>query len=595
MAKTTQETKTWNLDDIIMLDKFPETLKQAYAQIDQLAEFYAESVEPGMTEQDFVTFSSLNESTIELLMRLGSRAELMQFADQKDPQALKLKSQCKDIEQYYTEKMQSAGLWLEGKEVEGKLQLDDANAARLFASVPDLEYQLLYDRSMASHSLPVDQENIISAKNQNGTSVLFDLYGLLDAEMSYRFVSQKGEVKVLTRGEVDTLKSSGDAYARKEAFRCFFEAYSKNIEKFFMIYQARVKDWIYTAKLRGYPTSISMRNAANHVPDEAINTLLQVCMANSKVYHRYFDYKARFLGQTKLSRFDLYAPVGEDTTNISYDDAVDLVLEAYQEFDAEFAAKARSIVDASHIDYQQRNNKISGAFCAGIAPSITPYVLTNFAGKGRDVSTIAHELGHGIHYLFGNHLSISAQHTTLPLGETASTFGEMILFDKLLSMAKDDDQKRFLLADRLADSYAGIVRQNSFTQFEIVAHQELSKGVSEEELSKLWLKSLQDHFGESVELDDMFGREWAYISHLFDRPFYCYAYSFGELLSMSLYKRYKDEGESFVPKIKQILSAGGSQSPEKVLAKVGIDMTSAQFWQDSFKIIEDWQDQLEKL
>ncbi len=595
MVKNPEETKTWNLDDIVTIDEFPTVLKQAYRQIDELAVFFTERVQPDMTEQDFIAFSSLNESTIELLMRLGSRAELMQFADQKDSQSLKLKSQCKDMEQYYTEKMQQAGLWLEGKEVEGKQQLDDANASRLFATVPDLEYQLLYDRSMARHSLTADQENIISAKNQNGTSVIFDLYNLLDAEMLYSFVTQKGDVKLLNRSEVDTLKSSGDAYARKEAFRCFFEEYSKNIEKFFIIYQARVKDWMYTAKLRGYPTSIAMRNAANHVPDEAISNLLQVCMANSKIYHRYFNYKAKFLGHSKLSRFDLYAPVGEDTSHISYNDAVDLVLEAYQEFDAEFAVKARSIVDASHIDSQQRDNKISGAFCAGIAPTITPYVLTNFAGKGRDVSTIAHELGHGIHYLFGNHLSISAQHTTLPLGETASTFGEMILFDKLLSMAKDDGQKRFLLADRLADSYAGIMRQNGFTQFELDAHEALSKGISEEELSKLWLKSLHDQFGESVEVDGMFGREWAYISHLFDRPFYCYAYSFGELLSMSLYKRYKDEGESFIPKIKQILSAGGSQSPEKVLAKVGIDMKSTEFWQDSFKIIEDWQDQLEQL
>jgi oligoendopeptidase F len=230
-----------------------------------------------------------------------------------------------------------------------------------------------------------------------------------------------------------------------------------------------------------------------------------------------------------------------------------------------------------------------------ITPTITPYVLLNYTNKMRDVSTLAHELGHGVHSLYANKHSISTQHATLPLAETASTLGEMILFEKILSETKDPKLKKQLLSDKLADSYATVCRQNYIVKFEISAHDAIQKGIEENELSQMWLDNLKQQFGDSVEVDEMFRYEWAYIPHIIHTPFYCYAYNFGELLSMALYAKYKQEGESFVPKIEAILAAGGSQDPKEVLANVGIDMSSADFWQGSFELIRAWQKELETL
>jgi oligoendopeptidase F len=183
----------------------------------------------------------------------------------------------------------------------------------------------------------------------------------------------------------------------------------------------------------------------------------------------------------------------------------------------------------------------------------------------------------------------------LPLAETASTLGEMMLFEKILSETKDANTKKQLLSDKLADSYATVCRQNFIVKFEIAAHEAIQKGIEESELSQMWLDNLKEQFGDSVEIDDMFRYEWSYIPHIIHSPFYCYAYNFGELLSMALYAKYKQEGESFVPKIEAILAAGGSQDPKQVLANVGIDMGSADFWQGSFELIKAWQKELETL
>lgn len=362
-----------------------------------------------------------------------------------------------------------------------------------------------------------------------------------------------------------------------------------------MAYQAIVKDWAYETKLRGFKSPISMRNVANHIDDKVIDTLIKVCSDNVGAFQNYFRFKAKELGVKKLSRFDLYAPIGESTETYQYSDALKMVEEAFRGFSPAFAENAKRIITEKHIDSHPGDSKRGGAFCMTVSPSIDPYVLLNFAGKMRDVSTLAHELGHGVHSIYANSHSISAQHANLPLAETASTFGEMILFEKLLSEAKTNQEKKVLLSDKLADSYATICRQNFIVKFEISAHEAFQKGVEQKDLSKLWLDNLKEQFGDSVEVDDLFQYEWSYIPHIIHTPFYCYAYNFGELLSMSLYARYKQEGASFVTAIENILKAGGSQDPKLVLQEAGIDMASAEFWQGSFELINKWQNELESL
>ena len=586
----------WNLDDIISLDLYPALFAKTRAQIDELSKMFDDAMVPEMSTQEFINFSNLYEEVIEGMQRLGGRASLMESVNQKDQVALKLKNQLKDLQLYSSEKTQKISQWLKGREVAGKTVLDDSNAERLFLAVPDLSYVLHYSRRQAGHSLDEKEESIVMAKDSNGVSVINDLRDIIETEFKFSFKPKDKTVEIIeTLAEINGLTYSADPYTREEAYRARFEQYSQNIDKFFIIYQAIVKDWNYEAKLRGYDSAISMRNSANHVSDQAIATLMEVCENNSEIFQQFFIYKAKMLGVEKLRRFDIYAPIGELKTSLSYESALELVLESFDDFSADFANKAREIIASNHVDALPSANKRSGAFCATIAPSTKPYVLLNYSGKGSDVSTLAHELGHGVHSIYAQEHSISSQHPSLPLAETASTFAEMVLFEKLLAKTTDRDEKKLMLTDKIASSYASILRQNFFVKFEIEAHQKIQEGITEQELSALWMKTLQDQFGESVEVDEMFRHEWAYIPHIHHTPFYCYAYNFGELLSMALYQRYKNEGDSFIAVIEKILSAGGSQDPAVVLQEAGIDMASAEFWQGSFTIIEGWISQLEAL
>lgn len=589
------QNANWNLDDIFKLGDFEKLCVEARHKITQLDKM-SEGMTPAMSSEDFLAFSKLHEECVELLHRLGARPSLMESVDHKDSLAIKLKNQVKDLEIFFSEKIQPISLWLKGRTIEGKQDLDDANAKRLFSANEDLQYVYSYSRLMARYSLDEKSENILTAKDANGTRVITDLRDMIETEFEFEFKpdGQKPK-KIKNSAELTGYTYSSDPAEREAAYRARFTQYEKNIDKFFVAYQAIVKDWAYEAKLRGFAKPIGMRNVANHIDDRAIDTLIEVCSENTGVFQRYFEYKAKALGTSKLSRFDLYAPVIETAETFSYEQSLAMVDEAFSGFSKNFADKAKMIIAQQHIDSHPGESKRGGAFCMTVAPSITPYVLLNFAGKMRDVSTLAHELGHGVHSLYANKHSISSQHANLPLAETASTLGEMILFEKILASAKNPESKKALLSDKLADSYATICRQNYIVKFEIAAHELIARGCDHHQLSQLWLDNLKEQFGDSVEVDDIFQHEWSYIPHIIHTPFYCYAYNFGELLSMALYARYKAEGAAFVPSIEAILEAGGSKDPKEVLEEVGIDMGSKDFWRSSFELISQWQNQLEAL
>jgi len=322
---------------------------------------------------------------------------------------------------------------------------------------------------------------------------------------------------------------------------------------------------------------------------------LKVCQINRDIFHKFFKWKAKELRKNKLERFDIYAPLDKKDRKIEKEEALKLVLDSFDKFAPKFGQYARQIIESQHIDWMTKKDKRGGAFCATIAPQIKPYILLNFTDKTRDVSTLAHELGHGIHSMYAQNHYSSAQHAPLPLAETASTLAEIILFEKILRQETNNKIKKSLLADKMADSYATILRQNYFVMFEKEAHEIIPNGIKMEDLSKVYLKNLKDQFGSSVKIDNIFQYEWSYISHIFDSPFYCYAYNFGELLALGLYKKYKEDKNLWLPRIENILTAGGSQNPQKLLLKNGIDIESKSFWNDSFEIIRGWQRELERL
>lgn len=272
-----------------------------------------------------------------------------------------------------------------------------------------------------------------------------------------------------------------------------------------------------------------------------------------------------------------------------------MVLDSYRAFSPQVAAMVQRVFDENHIDSEVRLGKQAGAFCLAALPELTPWVMVNYDGSAYDVAVLAHELGHAIHAMLASHQSILTQQAALPLAETASVFGEMQLTDCLLSQEKDPGLRRDLLARAIDDAYVTVMRQAFFTTFERDAHRMINDDCTVEELTAHYLDNLREQFGEAFDVSGEFRWEWLIVPHLYESPFYTYAYSFGQLLVLSLYQQYRREGESFVPRYLKILSYGGSESPIKILGEAGLDVTSPAFWQAGFDVIGGMIAELEEL
>jgi len=473
--------------------------------------------------------------------------------------------------------------------------LDDANADRLLAASGDYRYWLEQMRNFKPYTLSEPEEKVINIKNVTGASALEMLYDSITNRYVFK-LEVDGEVKEMTRGELMTLVRKADPDLRARAYQELYHVYGEDAPILGQIYQNIVRDWKNeNVTLRGFKSPISVRNTINDLPDEVINTLLDVTRKNIGIFHRYFRLKAQKIGMEKLRRYDIYAPLAESDKRYSFQEAADMTFEAFERFDPKFARLAKRVFDQGHVDSEVRKGKMSGAFCSTIGPDLTPWVLLNYQGKSDDVSTMAHELGHAVHSMMAEEHTLFTQHACLPLAETASTFGEMTLTDLFLERESDEGVRRDILFGQLDDAFATIIRQIYFALFEREAHDMIANNASVDELNEAYLANLKEEFGDAVEVSDEFKYEWVSIPHIYGTPFYVYAYAFGQLLVFALYKRYQEEGESFKPKYMRILSAGGSIAPIPLLAESGMDVTKAEFWQGGFDVIDGMVKRLENL
>ena len=540
-----------------------------------------------MDAEQFLDVVRASEETTRIVNKLYSFAGLSFAADTQDQAAQTLMGR---IEQFAAE-MQNRTLFfsLWWKDV------DDQNAKRLMDAAGDYRYYLEEMRHFKPHTLSEPEEKILNLKNVTGASALNTLYDSITNRYVFKF-EVNGEVKEMTAGELQTYRNSIDPDERARSYQEQFRAFSADGQILGQMYQALVRDWHNeNVSLRKFPSAISARNLGNDIPDEAVNALLDVARKNVKLFQRYFKIKARQLGVVKLRRYDIYAPVAKAEKKFEFDVAAQMVFEAFGSFDPKIAELARRVFDQNHLDGEIRKGKDSGAFCWSVVPDMTPYVLLSYQGRARDVTTMAHELGHAIHAMLAEHHTTFTFHSSLPLAETASTFGEMMLTDKLLSEETDDAVRRDILFKQMDDAYATIMRQSYFAIFEKQAHEMIRNNASVDEISAAYFENLKEQFGDAVELSDEFKWEWISIPHIYHTPFYVYAYAFGQLLVFSLYQQFKIEGESFKPKYLKILSAGGSEAPAKILADAGIDIRSAKFWQGGFDVLEKLISELEKL
>ena len=567
----------WILEDLF---KDEDAYKKAQISLNVLVDEFEtarKELNEQISEEQFLEIVKKLEQIQNLVYQVYGFAELRFSANTQDQEN---QAQLANVNQFIADidnRTLFFSLWWKN--------LDDRNANRLIKNSGDYRYWLEEMRHFKPHTLSEPEEKIINTKNITGVKAFNMLYDSITTHYVFHLVVD-GEEKRLTRGELMVYVRSNNPVLREAAYKELYRVYGDEAPILGQIYQTIVRDWRNeNVKLRKYPSPISARNLMNDIPDDVVNTLLDVCRENAPIFQKYFKLKARLLGVEKLRRYDIYAPVAEAERKIDFDKAVKIVLDSFEEFSPRFSGLATRVFSEGHLDSEIRAGKSDGAFCATITPDLTPWVLVNYQSRINDVTTLAHELGHAIHAMLAEKHSVFTQQASLPLAETASTFGEMMLVDKLLSEEKDEIVRRDLLFRQVDDNYATIMRQAYFAIFESTAHEMITSGATVEALGEAYWQNLLEQFGDSVHVSEEFKWEWVSIPHFYRVPFYVYAYAFGQLLVLSLYKQYKEEGESFKPKYIKILSAGGSESPKRILLSAGIDIYSHAFWQGGFDVI----------
>ena len=585
----TYAVKKWDLGELFPGFDSPE-LQGAFDNVEeQVASFEGVrgKLTPDIDTKTFLDVVRASEETARVLNRVYAFAGLSFAADTQDQNAQSLLGRVQQFVAEIQNRTLFFNLWWK--------DLDDGNAQRLMDAAGDYRYYLEEIRHFKPHTLSEAEEKIINLKDVTGSSALINLYDAITNRYVFK-LDVNGEVKELTRAQLQPYIQGSDADLRAKAYQELYRVYGEDGPVLSQMYQTRARDWHNeNIALRKFSSPMSVRNLANDVPDEAVNVLMDVTKKNSRIFQRYFRMKAKHVGIEKLRRYDIYAPVAKSDKAFEFADAARMVLESFGAFEPRVGELAQRVFDQDHLDSEVRKGKQGGAFCASINPENTPYVLMNYTGRARDVATLAHELGHAIHAMLASHHSTFTFHSSLPLAETASTFGEMMLTEKLLAEETDEAVRRDILFKQMDDAFATILRQIYFAMFEREAHEMTQKNASTDELCAAYLENLKEQFGDSVDISDEFKWEWVSIPHIYHTPFYVYAYAFGQLLVFSLYQQFKAEGESFKPKYLKILSAGGSEAPEKILSDAGIDIRSPQFWQGGFDVLSRMVDELEKL
>ncbi|MBS1249730.1 MAG: Oligoendopeptidase F, plasmid [Chloroflexi bacterium] len=579
----------WSLEDLYPSHDGPE-IKTAFEKLENMAkdfEAYREKLTPEIEFEDFMDIVKEVEASTLLAYPLGAYPGLLFAADTQNQEAQALQARVQQFLAKIKNQTMFFSLWWK--------ELDVENAQRLMKSADGYRYWLEEMRHFKPYTLTEPEEKIINIKDVNGVHALVTLYDSITNRYVFK-VEVDGEIEEMTRGQLMSLVRSPNPDHRSAAYQELYKVYGDDGPILGQMYQTLIRDWrAENMDLRGYTNPISARNLINDLPDDVVYTLLDVCEKNADVFQDYFKLKAKWLGIDKLRRYDIYAPVSESDKEFDFDEGVKLTLEAFEDFDPRIAELAMKVFEEDHIDSEVRKGKQGGAFCASIVPDHTPYVKVNYQGKADDVATLAHELGHAIHAMlaFGN--NVFTFHSALPMAENASTFAEMLLVDRLLEEEEDPSVRRDILFAQVDDAYATIMRQIFFAMFEVTAHDMVAEGATVDQLAEAYYENLEKQFGDSVALSEEFKWEWVSIPHFLHVPFYVYAYSFGQLLVLSLYKQYKEEGESFKPRYIKILEAGGSASPVAICADAGLDITQAEFWQGGFDVIRDMVKELEEI
>jgi oligoendopeptidase F len=594
MIATTAEyqLRRWDLSEMLPEPSEP-VIADRFAGLEAaVADFEScrERLRAGMEPAEFLAILKRYETLSETISLLTNYASLWFAEDTGRAAALTMMNRVQQEATAAGNRVLFFTLWWK--------ELDDQEAAALLPrgdENADFRHFLADVRRFRAHTLDERSEQIVNLKDDNGIQAVVTLYSMLTNRLEFD-LKVDGEEKRLTRDALLSHAFSPRADLREAAYRELYRVYAAEGTVLGQIYMNRVRDWHNeNVTLRGYRSAIAVRNLDNDVPDRAVEVLLQATRENAHLFQRYFRLKAGWLGMERLRRYDIYAPLAASEREVPFEEAVRSVLDTLGEFHPVLGRRAEQVFAENHVDSEIRKGKRSGAFCSTVTPRLTPWVLVNFAGRVRDVATLAHELGHAIHSMMADGHSSLTQHASLPLAETASVFSEMLMTDRLLQGERDPLARRELLAAAIDDVYATVLRQSYFVLFEVEAHRAVLDGCSQEDLSELYMAKLAEQFGSSVDVAPEFRDEWLCIPHIYHTPFYCYAYSFGQLLVLALYRRFQEMGEAFKPGYLKLLSYGGAARPVDILREMGIDIEDRAFWQSGFDLVGERIDELERL
>ena len=478
------------------------------------------------------------------------------------------------------------------------VQVTDADAARLAADSRLARYRhyLEQKRAWKPHLLSEPEEKILDEKSVTGRAAFVRLFDETIASLLCPF-EYGGSTERLAVQRILSKLYDANREVRKAAAEGLTKGLQENARLLTFIFNTLVLDHRSDTNLRHFGSVMGSRHLANEINDTVVEALMTATERHHVTFQRYYRLKGKLLGLDQLYDYDRYAPISGDLPACDWAKARDIVESSYAAFDPSAGAIIREFFAKRWIDAELRSGKRGGAFSSGGVPSAHPYILMNYSDKVRDVMTLAHELGHGLHQYLSRGVGYFQCHTPLTTAETASVFGEMLTFQRLQVLYPEPRVRLALLCGKIEDGFATVFRQVVLTRFEQALHaarQERGE-LTTEQINELWMAANRPMHGEVVQLTDNYNGWWLYINHFIHAPFYCYAYAFGELLVLALVQKYKQDGPAFVPKYLELLASGGSDAPHVLLAKLGVDVTDPGFWELGLRLLDDMVTEAETL
>jgi oligoendopeptidase F len=575
----------WDLSDLYASHNDPSiesTLKDCHTRAEKFAEQFRPLLENPKMLAATTVLQALEDLEIiyEALGRVGSYAGLLYAADTAKPEYQDLEQR---VEQRSTE-IRNLVLFFELQ----WLKLDDAVASRIMSDplLAAYRHYLASLRRYRPHTLTEPEEKILNERDNTGRNAFGRLFSEITSSLAFT-LERDGKKEELNLSQILSLLHDPDRALRKRAMETLYQGLAQHGQVLTFVYDTLIQDNLTMDRLRSYPNPMAQRHLSNEIDDAAVKTMMAVAEDHYGLAHDYFALKAKLLQLPRLALYDQYAPVGKEVTPFPYAQARQVILEAFEAFDPMFRQIGGEFFAKNWIDAEIRQGKRGGAFCASPSPRLHPYVLCNYDDNLRDVMTVAHELGHGLHGCLSRKQNYFNYDTPLTTAETASVFAEMVVFDHLLARQTEPQVQIALLAGKIEDIFATVFRQNVLTRFEELAFAaRKEKRLTPEALGKLWLEANGRYYGSVVDMPEGYRWGWSYIPHFIHSRFYCYSYVFGQLLVLALYRMYKDEGKRFVSKYLSLLEAGGSDSPEALLKPLGVDIHDSTFWRKGFEEIE---------